>query len=206
VQCTNAGVVCALLESPLWLWRPPPTTVSGFHTSSDHLISKPASHARHNIIQGLQLHGAPGVTDGNAAITGDARSRRDILKQSATAIIGAAAAVLNPSSTSATGVVDVTADGDARRSYAQQFSTLFVEALAGRLIVPPVVRTLLHAQDPKRVKSWVDVWRVVGTLRALSQLIGRPQSLLDQKTSKRLFGFWTITPLMPSLRTISSGV
>ena len=30
------------------------------------------------------------------------------------------------------------------------------EALAGRLIVPPVVRTLLYAQDPRRVKSWVD--------------------------------------------------
>lgn len=30
------------------------------------------------------------------------------------------------------------------------------QALAGRLIVPPVVRTLLYAQDPRRVKSWVD--------------------------------------------------
>ena len=30
------------------------------------------------------------------------------------------------------------------------------EALAGRLIVPPVVRILLYAQDPRRVKSWVD--------------------------------------------------
>lgn len=30
------------------------------------------------------------------------------------------------------------------------------EALAGRLIVPPVVRTLLYVQDPRRVKSWVD--------------------------------------------------
>ena len=30
------------------------------------------------------------------------------------------------------------------------------EALAGRLIVPPVVRTLLYRQDPRRVKSWVD--------------------------------------------------
>jgi hypothetical protein len=29
-------------------------------------------------------------------------------------------------------------------------------ALAGRLIVPPVVRTLLYAQDPRQVKSWVD--------------------------------------------------
>ena len=29
-------------------------------------------------------------------------------------------------------------------------------ALAGRLIVPPVVRTLLYAQDPPRVKAWVE--------------------------------------------------
>jgi hypothetical protein len=29
-------------------------------------------------------------------------------------------------------------------------------ALSGRLLVPPVVRTLLYAQDPKRVSMWVD--------------------------------------------------
>ncbi|KAL7535625.1 hypothetical protein ACHAXR_006624 [Thalassiosira sp. AJA248-18] len=29
-------------------------------------------------------------------------------------------------------------------------------ALSGRLLVPPVVRTLLYAQDPKRVRQWVD--------------------------------------------------
>jgi len=30
------------------------------------------------------------------------------------------------------------------------------KALAGRLIVPPVVRTLLYAQNPARVRAWVD--------------------------------------------------
>jgi hypothetical protein len=29
-------------------------------------------------------------------------------------------------------------------------------ALAGRLLVPPVVRTLLYAQDPRAVRTWVD--------------------------------------------------
>jgi len=29
-------------------------------------------------------------------------------------------------------------------------------ALAGRLVVPPVVRTLIYAQEPSRVKAWVD--------------------------------------------------
>lgn len=30
------------------------------------------------------------------------------------------------------------------------------KALSGRLLVPPVVRTLLYAQDPKRVREWVE--------------------------------------------------
>jgi hypothetical protein len=30
------------------------------------------------------------------------------------------------------------------------------KALAGRLIVPPVVRTLIYAQNPARVREWVD--------------------------------------------------
>lgn len=31
------------------------------------------------------------------------------------------------------------------------------DALAGRLLVPPVVRTLIYAQNPGRVKEWVDL-------------------------------------------------
>ena len=30
------------------------------------------------------------------------------------------------------------------------------KALAGRLLVPPVVRTRIYAQDPARVRSWAD--------------------------------------------------
>jgi hypothetical protein len=117
--------LCAVAIATLAEALPIPTA-SGFHTSSDHLlISKPASH-----VQGLQLHdSAPGATDGSAAIASGGRStcisRRDILKQSATAVVGAAATLLHPSSASATAVNPATADGDARRSYVQQFPTLF---------------------------------------------------------------------------------
>jgi hypothetical protein len=30
------------------------------------------------------------------------------------------------------------------------------KTLSGRLLVPPVVRTLIYAQDPPRVKAWVE--------------------------------------------------
>eukprot|EP00308_Calcidiscus_leptoporus_P003595 CAMPEP_0119382678 /NCGR_PEP_ID=MMETSP1334-20130426/74129_1 /TAXON_ID=127549 /ORGANISM="Calcidiscus leptoporus, Strain RCC1130" /LENGTH=108 /DNA_ID=CAMNT_0007403239 /DNA_START=17 /DNA_END=344 /DNA_ORIENTATION=- len=46
--------------------------------------------------------------------------------------------------------------GGARRRHVDDGWHDNFNALAGRLLVPPVVRTLVYAQDPARVKRWAE--------------------------------------------------
>jgi hypothetical protein len=47
------------------------------------------------------------------------------------------------------------------------------DGLAGRLIVPPVVRSLLYAQDPGSVRAWVDAV-TIGEGAFCSNVFARP--------------------------------
>ena len=104
------------------------SAVCAFH-KCESLSFRTHRHRRHSNVRALHLHLHHGssatstsIEDDSTIITGAAgttRSRRDILKQSAATVVGTTAAVLAPSSTSAT------VPPNDRRTYVQQFPTLF---------------------------------------------------------------------------------
>jgi len=67
------------------------------------------------------------------------------------------------------------------------------DALAGRLLVPPVVRTLIYSQNPSRVKEWVDT--IVGNGVANDGNDNDSESSTSTSTSN---GGWDFEQIVPA--------